>query len=85
LQVAVRGPDAVHPVLGGEAPRLPLIREGHVVPGLEPPAGVLWVGFQHQRAQAPLGQMQRGGQPGQPAADDEDVGRGGVHYRVRKT
>jgi hypothetical protein len=69
LQVEVGRPDAVHAVLAGELPAIDFNRFF----ARDAPAGKARVSFQHGHGQAAFGQMEPGGQPGQPAADYQRI------------
>ena len=66
----------MHAVLAGEFPTV----EGNRVFAGNAPAGVARVGFQQCDGQAALGEVEGGGDPGQPAADDDHVS--GVVFRL---
>jgi len=71
LQIAVRRPDAVDAVLRPKAPRLPGVLKLDGRAAFRAAAGE-HIGFQHQRAQSALGQVERGGQSRDASADDDN-------------
>ncbi len=61
LQVAIGRPETVHTVFQAKAPRLPVLLKLDRIAARKSSTALVGIGFQNERLQAALGQMQRGG------------------------